>query len=159
MGLFGRDDRTQRTTPPEPPGPGRPQAPSPSTGRDDRTVISQAVRFEGTLSGSGEILVNGTVQGTIEGSASITVEAPGKVTATIHGRTVTVAGTVKGNMSADERIELGATARVEGDITAPRILIRDGASFKGQVNMRSPAPRPESQPSATRKDAAPRKPA
>lgn len=159
MGLFGRDDRTQRTTQPEPPRPGRPEAPSTSTGRDDRTVISPAVRFEGTLSGGGEILVNGSVQGTIEGSASITIEVPGKVTATIHGRTVTVAGTVKGNMSADERIELGATARVEGDITAPRILIRDGASFKGQVNMRSPAPRPESQPSATRKDAAPRKPA
>ncbi len=159
MGLFGRDERTQPSTAPEPAGPARHESPPPSPGRGDQTVISQAVRCEGTLSGSGEIVVNGSVRGAIEGSASITIEGPGKVTATIHGRTITVAGTVKGNMSADERIELGATARVEGDITAPRILIRDGATFKGQVNMRSPAPRPESQPPATRKDAAPRKPA
>jgi cytoskeletal protein CcmA (bactofilin family) len=158
MGLFGRDERTQPSTAPEPARPARHESPPPSPGRNDQTVISQAVRCEGTLSGSGEIIVNGTVRGSIEGSASITIEAPGKVTATIHGRTITVAGTVKGNMSADERIELGATARVEGDITAPRILIRDGATFKGQVNMRSPAPRPEPQPAAAREDTTHRKP-
>jgi len=64
---------------------------------------------------------------------------------------VAIAGTVVGDVTADEKIELEPTARVEGNITAPRILIRDGATFKGQVNMKDPERRPPVRTSSARK--------
>jgi cytoskeletal protein CcmA (bactofilin family) len=134
----------------------RSEAPARPPGRDDLTVIANAVRIEGTLSGGGEILVNGNVEGSIEGTGLIHVANRGQVRATIHSRTVMIAGTVRGDITADERIELEATARVEGDITAPRILIRDGATFKGQVNMRPPASRPQAGDPTVKAGAPPR---
>ena len=151
MGLFGRDDRSQRDAAAEPARPPRHEAPPPPRERGDQTVIAPTVRIEGTLAGDGEILVSGKVKGTIDGAGSIHVAERGQVTAAVHGRTVTVAGTVKGNITADERIELEPTARVDGDITAPRILIKDGATFKGQVNMKSPPAPSGAAASAARK--------
>lgn len=142
MGLFGREEKAQKAADVEPARPARPEAAAGSQEPGDRTVIAHSVRIEGTLAGSGEITVNGKVKGAIEGSGSIHVAARGEVTASIHGRSVKVTGVVNGNITADERIELEPASRVDGDITAPRILIKDGATFVGQVNMRSPNVKP-----------------
>jgi cytoskeletal protein CcmA (bactofilin family) len=69
----------------------------------------------------------------------------------VHGKTVTVAGTVTGDITADDRIELEPSARVDGNITAPRILIQDGATFRGQVNMKEPSKRQDLKTSSARK--------
>ncbi len=138
MGLFGRDDRPPRAAGSAPARPARAEAGQPLPGDGDRTVIAPSIHIEGTLTCTGEVLVNGKVTGRIEGSGLIRVAPRGEVAATIHGRTVAIAGRVRGDITADERIELETTANVEGDITAPRILIKDGATFRGQVNMRSP---------------------
>jgi cytoskeletal protein CcmA (bactofilin family) len=82
------------------------------------------------------------------------VAARGRVDATVHGRVVMVAGRVIGDITADEKIELEPTAEVDGDITAPRILIRDGATFRGKVNMKPPEPRGELTTSSARKGTA-----
>ena len=92
------------------------------------------------------------VKGTIDGEGGVTVAEQGRIEATVHGRTVAIAGTVVGDITADEKIELETTARIEGNITAPRILIRDGASFRGQVNMKDPERRPALRTSSARKD-------
>ena len=135
MGLFGRDDQTREDRPDE----SRQQArPAPTAGSQDRTVISQKIKIDGTLSGSGEIVVNGYVHGSVDGEDRVQVAEQGRVEASVHGRTIVVAGHVTGNITADDRIELERTARVVGDITAPRILIHDGATFRGQVNMKKP---------------------
>ena len=135
MGLFGRDDQTREDRPDE----SRQQArPAPASGSHDRTVISQKIKIDGTLSGSGEIIVNGYVHGSVDGEDRVQVAEQGRVEASVHGRTIVVAGHVTGNITADDRIELERTARVVGDITAPRILIHDGATFRGQVNMKKP---------------------
>ncbi len=59
----------------------------------------------------------------------------GKVEAELKAETITIAGKLKGDAIASQKIELTPTAEVEGDITAPRILIREGATFEGQVFM------------------------
>ena len=138
MGLFGRDDqpsdaKTETNRPQS-----RPATTTPPPGTSNRTVISQKIKIDGTVSGTGEIIVNGYVHGQIEGAGTIHVAEDGRVEATVHATNVVVAGQVTGNVTADERIELEQSARVNGDITAPRILIRDGAAFRGQVNMRKP---------------------
>jgi cytoskeletal protein CcmA (bactofilin family) len=141
MGLFGRDDRAQPSKSPEAGQPSRPDPQNPPGSLGNRTVITDAILIEGTISGAGQITVNGRVRGTIDGQNEVNIASRGRVEASVHGREVVVAGSVVGDISADARIELEPTAHVDGDITAPRILIRDGATFRGKVNMKPPEPR------------------
>ena len=136
MGIFGRDEQSPHAKSPQPVA--REEAKRvPQSGGG--TVIARPTTIEGRVFGTGEMLVDGAVKGAIEGSAKIRIARDGIVEASVHGRTVSVAGTITGDISADERIELEPTASVNGNITAPRILIQDGASFEGQVNMKDPA--------------------
>ena len=140
MGFFGRDDRPQPSPQPEDAQPVRPSMPTPLHQPGDRTVIADHILVEGVLTGSGQILVDGRVRGSIEGKDAVVVASRGRVDATVHAREVMVAGRVVGNITADDKIELEPSAQVEGDITAPRILIKEGATFRGRVNMGAPEP-------------------
>jgi cytoskeletal protein CcmA (bactofilin family) len=151
MGIFGRDDTTPNQQPTR--ATTRPSTPPPSTSSSERSIIAPQSVVEGTISGSCEIVVNGLVKGSIDGSGIVTVTEKGRVEAATHGRIVTVGGTVNGDISADEKIELESSARVDGNITAPRILIKDGASFMGQVNMKEPDRPAQLRTSSARKDA------
>lgn len=150
MGIFGRDEATPEL---QPARTAAKPATSPVTqDAADRTVIARPSKIEGRVSGSGEIVVNGLVNGTIDASGTVKVAEQGRVEATVHGRTVSVAGAVAGDITADERIELEPSARVDGNITAPRILIKDGATFRGQVNMKEPTTQPTLRTSSARKE-------
>ena len=134
MGLFGRDDKAAPgTSSPTPP-------PRETGGRGDAaiTVIARPSRFDGTLSGSGDIRVEGQVDGHVDMSGHLVIADSGQVTAQVHARVVTVSGTVHGDLTEDEKIELAPSSTVEGNLTAPRILIREGATFEGKVHMREP---------------------
>ncbi|MEJ2189997.1 MAG: polymer-forming cytoskeletal protein [Acidobacteriota bacterium] len=153
MGIFGRDEQTPPADPAPPAGtPSQPTAVTPGD-RESRTVIARPTRVEGRILGSGEILVDGEVEGAIEGTGTVQIAEHGGVEASVHARNVVVAGRVKGNISANQRIELQPSAFVEGNITAPRILIRDGATFKGQVMMKEPNARGVVTTSSARKQA------
>jgi cytoskeletal protein CcmA (bactofilin family) len=138
MGLFGRDDRSphdERTTTPA-------RAPQPPSGRAAHTIIGSDNRLEGTVYGAGDVHVEGKIEGAVDTSGNVLVLEIGTVSGSVSARAVTVSGTVTGDVSASERIELKPSARVEGNMTAARILINDGATFDGQVFMREPQPRP-----------------
>ena len=149
MGLFGRDEPAPEIKTPQPP---RKTGASPAVGSENRTVIARPTRIEGRVLGSGEVLVDGTIKGIIDSDGKVRVAEQGRVEADVHARLVAVAGTVTGNITADERIILEPTAHVDGNITAPRILIEDGAIFKGQVNMKAPERSGSIQTSSARKD-------
>ena len=151
MGLFGQDEKAPETKTPQPP---RKAGASPAPGSEKRTVIARPTTVEGRVLGPGEILVEGMIKGTIEIDGKVRVAEQGRVEAEVHARLVTVAGTIIGNITADDRIVLEPTAQVDGNITAPRILIEDGATFKGQVNMRAPERSGTLQTSSARKDPA-----
>ncbi len=154
MGLFGRDERATSAPQASSTQTSRPGAQVPTHQPGDRSVIAASIQVEGTLSGSGQILVDGRVRGSIEGRDEVVVATRGRVDATVHGRLVMVAGRVTGDITADEKIELEPTAQVNGNMTAPRILIRDGATFRGKVNMKPPEPRGELTTSSARKSSA-----
>jgi len=99
------------------------------------TVIGSSIIIDGEISGEDQLVVHGTVKGRISVRDSLVVENGGLVEASIESATVTVNGTVNGDISASERAELRPNSSVVGDIRAPRILIADGASFKGNVDM------------------------
>lgn len=86
--------------------------------------------------------IEGKVKGTIDISGQLLVAADGTVEAKVSASTVTVAGEVVGDILAAEKIELEPTAKVQGNITAPKILINEGATFDGQVAMKDGKPKP-----------------
>ncbi len=136
MGLFAREDRSTDSRPPSQPATPR-SAPS-AAAQSGITVVAATCHVEGVLSGSGDLLIEGRLSGEIAGTAAVTVAEGGSVEAMVHGRTVIIAGRVRGDVSASDKIELAPSADVEGNITAPRILIREGATFEGQVFMKQP---------------------
>lgn len=99
------------------------------------TVIGNTIVIDGEITGDEDLTIRGTVKGKISLSASLIVENSGVVEADIETKHVEVSGNVTGNITANEKVELKADGRMVGDIKAPRILIADGAVFKGNVDM------------------------
>ncbi|HKI06739.1 MAG TPA: polymer-forming cytoskeletal protein [Thermoanaerobaculia bacterium] len=100
------------------------------------THVAPGTRLSGEVTGATELLIDGEVEGEVRVDATVTVGAEGAVHGPISAPVVRVAGTVVGNVTASERVEVGPSGSVEGDITAPRIVISEGAFFKGQMVMR-----------------------
>ena len=99
------------------------------------TVIGSSIVIDGEITGDEDLVIQGTVKGRISLRESLFVESSGVIEADIETANVEVSGQVTGNISASEKVELRANCKVVGDIRAPRILIADGAVFKGSVDM------------------------
>ncbi len=127
------------------PGAGTPAAPAAAVTEakgGSRAVIGPSISIRGEVTGSEDLLI----QGRVEGSVSLELHAVrvgdgGHVSADIAGRVITVDGTVDGDLTATEQIVLRGSARVRGDIEAPRVVLEDGATFRGMVEMGSPSER------------------
>lgn len=99
------------------------------------TVIGKAMKIDGEVSGSGELLVDGEVDGTITlTSARLTVRAGGHVRASITAQDVVVLGNVEGEIRATGRVELRAGSVVIGNVHSPRLSMEEGASLRGGVD-------------------------
>ncbi len=99
------------------------------------TVIGPSFVVDGEITGDESLVVHGTVKGRISIKEGLVVESTGVLEADVEAATLHVAGQVTGNVAASERVELQQASRVIGDIRSPRILIADGAVFKGTVDM------------------------
>lgn len=105
------------------------------------TFFGPNLVIEGTITGSEPITIEGTVRGNIKISSDLRLGTKARVEATVHARNVTVEGQVTGDISADDRVELVATAAVDGNIKAPKIIVAEGARFRGSVDMGSSRPK------------------
>lgn len=101
----------------------------------DMTVIGESVRIRGNLNGDEDLHVLGRVEGSVELKRTLIVAESGIVKAEVAVKNAVISGVVVGNVSATESVELTAEGRMVGDIVAPRIIIVDGASFRGNVDM------------------------
>ncbi len=99
------------------------------------TVIGESVRIRGNLNGDEDLHVLGRVEGSVELKRTLIVAESGIVKAEVAVKNAIISGVVVGNVSATESVELTAEGRMVGDIVAPRIIIVDGASFRGNVDM------------------------
>ena len=94
------------------------------------------MRIVGELRCQEDLVIEGRVEGTVHGGdAVLTIESRATVLADVRGRTVVVRGEVRGAISATERIELAPSASVQGHLTANHVIIADGATFNGHVDM------------------------
>lgn len=116
--------------------------------------IDQGSEFSGKLSFKDTVRIDGRFEGEIASENTLIVGETGHVQATIRSETVIISGEVHGDIHARGQITLHKTARVEGNVTTPRLAIEDGAQLDGQVQMKA-----KGGPAATAKpDAKPNKP-
>ena len=113
-------------------------APVPTRMSDHSEIahIGKSVVIKGELSGSEDLYLDGEVEGSIAlAGHSITIGPNGRVKANIQAREVVILGKVDGDVNGDERVEVKRSGVLTGDISTQRILIEDGAYFKGSIDV------------------------
>jgi len=104
---------------------------------DERRVaawIGKAITLRGDVICSQDLTIDGVVEGTIEvGQHSLMVGVGASIKANLVGRVVTIGGSITGNVTATEKVDLKATGSVEGDISTPRFAMAEGAIVRGRV--------------------------
>ena len=100
-----------------------------------RSLVAPGTRFHGTLSGPAELIIEGEVEGEVRPDNHLEIGPNGKVVGDISVRTARISGQVVGNVVGSEVVEITATGRLEGDVRAPRVVISEGAFFRGNVQM------------------------
>ncbi|WP_338865399.1 bactofilin BacP [Myxococcus stipitatus] len=101
----------------------------------NNTVVGPSILISGRLTGDEDLTVRGRVEGELTLSRTLIVEPSGVVKANVAVKNAIVSGVVVGNINATESVELTREGRMVGDIHAPRVIIVDGASFRGRVDM------------------------
>jgi len=102
---------------------------------DGTTIIGESILINGSLNGDEDLTVRGRVEGTLTLTKTLVVEQSGIVKAEVQVRNCVIAGVVVGNVTATESVEITKEGRMVGDIAAPRVIIVDGASFRGRIDM------------------------
>ena len=104
-------------------------------------VISKGIRIKGVVRGKEDLVVEGEVDGSISlPEHHLTLERPSRTTAEVKARNATIRGRHRGNAEAVDKIEITAEAVMIGDLRAPRLVIREGAKFRGTIDMEVPLP-------------------
>jgi len=115
----------------------------PETSRGGSATIGKAVKIAGQIYSREDLYVDGNVEGTIElMDHKLTVGPNGKVHAGVKAREVVALGAIQGNVEASDRIEIRKDAKLVGDIKTARIIIEDGAYFKGSIDIVKSEPKP-----------------
>jgi cytoskeletal protein CcmA (bactofilin family) len=97
--------------------------------------IGGSIIVKGDVVSTEDLIIDGQVQGTIElGDHSLTIGQSAAVVADLVAKTVTISGTVTGNVMSTDKVELKSTAKVAGDISAPKFAMEDGANLSGKVD-------------------------
>ncbi len=147
-----REPRVEPRTPtarPAEPRAHEPRAPEPRAAEprfaEARTQVSETVprasvlgptlKFRGELSAQEDLIIQGSVEGSITHTQSLTVGTDGTMKGDIRARVIVIDGKVEGDLYATESVSIRATAKVKGNVFAPRVGITDGAFFQGQIEM------------------------
>jgi len=98
--------------------------------------LGASIHIKGEISGNEDLQIDGSVEGLVQlDERKLTIGASAKLTADVVAREVVVYGSVKGNLRARDRIEIKKDGSVIGDLTTARIMIEDGAYFKGSIEI------------------------
>ncbi len=148
MSLFsGKKDDGDATGDPigDPKGPN--QSPTQPTERPNRSEraqqggssvanIGKSISIKGDLTGNEDMVIEGKVEGKIDlPNNQLTIGANGDVKAELHAKAIVVVGHVVGNVVGIDRVEIQATGRVEGNVTAPKLIVAEGAQLDGAIQM------------------------
>jgi cytoskeletal protein CcmA (bactofilin family) len=99
------------------------------------SVLGRTLVFKGELWADEDLILQGRVEGSIHHEQSLTVGPDGVVIGDVRARSILVEGTVEGDLHGTASVIIAATAKVRGNIVAPRVGIMEGANFNGSVEM------------------------
>jgi len=115
------------------------KAPPPRGESSERAVIGRSISIKGDVTGDEDLMIQGQVDGSVDlKKNALTIGGDGRVKANLQARVITVEGEVEGDLKAKEQVILRSSAQVQGDLTAPRVVLEDGATFRGLVDMGDP---------------------
>lgn len=104
-------------------------------------LIGKNIRIKGVVRGKEDLVVEGEVDGSITlPEHHLLLERPSRTTAEVRARNATIRGRHRGNAEAIDKIEITSEAVMIGDLRAPRLVIREGAKFRGTIDMEVPLP-------------------
>ena len=117
-------------------------SPEPAAPTDERRVVAwigRSVHIEGKVISAEDLNIDGHVDGSVELSGhNLSVGLGGTIRADLLAKSITISGAVTGNVSAQEKVDLRATGSVNGDISAPRLIMADGAIVAGRIDVDGP---------------------
>ena len=120
-----------------------PRVETPKQSERDMVNIGKSVVIKGELSGSEDLTIEGQVEGKIELRQNVLTIGPnGKIKAQVFAKAIIVQGEVHGNVTATERVDIRDNGSVDGDVSAPRVAIADGAHFRGAIDMQRQGAKP-----------------
>jgi cytoskeletal protein CcmA (bactofilin family) len=99
------------------------------------SLVSRGVSIEGDIQGVENALIDGHIKGSIRLDGDIIIGTSAVVEADVEGNNIIIRGTVIGNVTAREHLEIQSTGKMNGDITARSIDFKDGSSFEGRSQM------------------------
>jgi len=109
-----------------------------TTNKDSAAAIGASIRIKGDVTGDENLIIQGHVEGTIKVQGhNVTISKSGKVKANIEANQIIVEGELEGDMHGEEKVIIRDTGNVQGNIVAPRVVLEDGALFKGSIEMES----------------------
>lgn len=147
MTFFRRDNGPEpasaapRSSPPS-------KGPAPS---DVKTLIAAGTKVSGQINGDADLVVEGEFEGKVQLASDVSIGNRGRVKGEIVARSVRIGGRMLGDVRGTDVVEIGPSGSLEGNVMAARVIISEGAFFKGQVEMTggSDSAKPAAQPSAS----------
>lgn len=130
MSIFRRDSGSS-STPPNPQPRERPE----STSSSSTTLVAKGSKITGEVTGASPVHVAGELDGSIRVDQAVLISPEGRVDGDIRARTARIGGKVVGDVHATDKVEVTPSGSLEGNIRAPRVILEEGAFFKGQVEM------------------------
>jgi len=110
-------------------------APAPAPLPTTTCVIGAKTRIKGEITGDENVTVDGNIEGTIKITRDLRVGPSGTVRANVVAQSIVVAGELFGDCQATQRVHIEATGKITGNIRAPRVVIVEGATFRGNSDM------------------------
>jgi cytoskeletal protein CcmA (bactofilin family) len=130
MGLFGKQKKENKS-----------KQPRTESAQNETTYIGKNLMIKGRVSGNGNIIILGSLDGEFNLKGEIKIAQPANIKGEVKADVISVNGSVQGSLTAQQRVHLDQTARIEGKIITPRLSIAEGAFFDGEITMRGRSPK------------------
>ena len=99
------------------------------------TYVAVGSHIEGSISGETEVLVDGSLEGSVELKGRLVLGRHGRIQGDVNAQSVQISGKVEGNVQASEKIEVAPTGSIEGNLAAPLVSIAEGGRCNGRIEM------------------------
>jgi cytoskeletal protein CcmA (bactofilin family) len=105
--------------------------------KDTTTAIGASIVIRGKLKSAEDLVVKGRIEAEVTSSKALFIENSGVIKANVKVQAAKISGVVVGNITAEQKVEIAPDGRVVGDLLAPRIVLNDGAAFRGKIDMQT----------------------